>query len=77
MASMGLLPWLRLFFHNLALNHSASFCLFTPYSPHEKEDVIFVEDSPSLEAALPDRDSDDRKKDDNDEEDRSSLNDFG
>ena len=64
-------------FHNLALNQSASFCLFTPYSPHEKEDVIFVEDSPSLEATLPDRDSDDRKEDDNDKEDRSSLNDFG
>lgn len=47
--------------------------------PHEKQDVIFVEDSPSLEAALPDQDADDEKKDDDDEEDRSSesLNDFG
>ena len=65
------------FFHNLPLNLSTSFPLFSPYSPHEKEDVIFVEDSLSLEAALPDRDVDDRKEDDNDEEDRSSLNDFG
>ena len=64
-------------FHNLALNHSAYFPLFTPYSLHEKEDVIFVEDSPSLEAALPDRDVDDGKEDDDDEEDRSSLNDSG
>ena len=41
--------------------------------------MIFVEDSPSLEAALPDQDADDETKEDDDdeEEDRSSLDDFG
>ena len=39
--------------------------------------MISIEDSPSLEAALPDQDADDEKEDDDDEEDRSSLNDFG
>ena len=38
--------------------------------------MISVEDSPSLEAALPDQDADDEKEDD-DEDDRSSLNDVG
>lgn len=45
--------------------------------PHEKEDMILVEETPSLEAALPDQDADDEKEDDDDEEDRPSLNDFG
>ena len=49
----------------------------TPWSPHEKEDMIFVEETPSLEAALPDQDADDEKEDDDDEEDRPSLDDFG
>ena len=40
--------------------------------------MIFVEETPSLEAALPDQDADDEKEDDDDdEEDRPSLNDFG
>jgi len=39
--------------------------------------MILVEETPSLEAALPDQDADDEKEDDDDEEDRPSLNDFG
>ena len=39
--------------------------------------MISVDDSPSLEAALPDQDADDEKEDDDEEEDRSPLNDFG
>ena len=39
--------------------------------------MIFVEETPSLEAALPDQDADDEKEDDDDEEDRPSLDDFG
>ena len=40
--------------------------------------MIFVEETPSLEAALPDQDADDEEEDDDDdEEDRPSLDDFG
>ena len=39
--------------------------------------MIFIEETPSLEAALPDQDADDEKEDDDDEEDRPSLDDFG